>query len=119
MRGASPRMTNPANSSLPQRLQNLHQLAVDEFIAADQISGLERIVVAFDAADGAAGFTYHDLPGRHVPGLQVALPIAVEPASGDEGHVQRGRAEPAQASDLVLDRGHLQARQIMIAASEM
>jgi len=33
---------------LPQRLQNLHQFGVNEFIAADQVAGLERIVVAFN-----------------------------------------------------------------------
>jgi len=34
---------------LPQRLQNLHQFRVDEFIAADQIAGFQRVVVAFGA----------------------------------------------------------------------
>ena len=50
-----------ARRLLPQRLQNLHQLGVNEFIAADQVAGLERIVVALDAADGAAGFAHDDL----------------------------------------------------------
>jgi hypothetical protein len=36
-------------SLLPQQLQDLHQLGVDELIAADQIAGLERVVVAFDS----------------------------------------------------------------------
>ena len=94
--------------SLPQRLQNLHQLAVDELIAADHIAGLQRIVVAVDARDDAAGFADHDLAGRHVPWLQIAFPIAVEAAGGDEGHVERGGAEPAQARHLVLDLGHFQ-----------
>jgi hypothetical protein len=35
--------------SLPQRLENLHQFGVDEFIAADHVSRLERVVIAGDA----------------------------------------------------------------------
>ena len=54
-------------ASLPQRLQNLHQLGVHIFIAADHMAGLERVVVAFDAGDDAAGFADDDLSGRHVP----------------------------------------------------
>src|ERR1700676_4039606 len=93
---------------LPQRLGDLHQFGMDEFIAADQMAGLEQVVVALEAADGAAGFADDDLSGRQVPGLKVALPIAVEAAGGDERHVERGRAEPAQAGHLVLDFRHLQ-----------
>src|SRR5271170_6788510 len=58
-------------------------------------------------------------PGRHVPGLQVALPIAVEAADRDKGHVERGGAEAAQAGHAVLHFGHLGARQFMIAAPDM
>ena len=42
-------MTVGQRPSLPQRLQNLHQFGVDEFIAADHVAGLERVVVAVDA----------------------------------------------------------------------
>jgi hypothetical protein len=34
---------------LPERLENLHQFGVDEFVAADQVAGFQRVVVAFDA----------------------------------------------------------------------
>ena len=40
-------------------------------------------------------------------------------ARGDERHVERGGAEPAQARHLVLDGGHFQSRQIMVAAADM
>src|SRR3981081_55974 len=40
-------------------------------------------------------------PRGQVPRPQVALPIAVEAARGDESHVERGGAEPAQARHLV------------------
>src|ERR1700736_2915185 len=98
MRGSSPRMTVSFDERnlLPQRLQDLHQLGMDEFIAADHVAGLERVVVALNAADDAAGFAHDDLSGRHVPWLQVAFPIAVEAARRDESHIERGRAEPAQ-----------------------
>ena len=36
----------------------------------------------------AAGFADQDLAGCHVPGLQVAFPVAVEAAGGDEGQVE-------------------------------
>ena len=45
----------PVARLLPQRLQYLHQFGVDELIAADHAAGLERVVVALDAADDAAG----------------------------------------------------------------
>src|SRR5512138_50559 len=90
-----------------QRLQYLHQLAMHEFVAADDVASGQCVVVAVDAGDDAAGFAHHDLAGRDVPGAQVALPIAVEAARGDEGHVERGGAEAAEAGNLVLQRADL------------
>jgi hypothetical protein len=52
---------------LPQRLQDLHQLGVDEFVTADQVAGFEWIALTIDAADDAAGFAHDDCAGRHVP----------------------------------------------------
>ena len=43
------RVGDSRSPSLPQRLQNLHQLGVDEFVAADHVAGFQRVVVAFDA----------------------------------------------------------------------
>src|SRR5260370_38834026 len=112
--------TNCARLSLlPQRLQNLHQLGMDEFIAADHVAGLERVVVALNAADDAAGFAHDDLSGRHVPWLQVAFPIAVEAARRDESHIERGRAEPAQTPYPGLNFGQFGARQCEVAAAYM
>src|SRR5262245_7579089 len=93
-----------------RRLQQLHQLAVDELVAADLVAGRERIVLAVDTGDGAAGLAHHDLACGDVPGLQVALPKAVEAAGGDEGEVESGGAKAPQPSDLALDRGHLSTR---------
>src|ERR1700716_3087081 len=104
---SSPRMKVSFNQRnlLPQRLQDLHQFGMNEFIAADHIAGLEGGVFAPNAARGAAGFAHDDLSGRHVPWLQVAFPIAVEAARRDESHVERGRAEPAQTRYLGLNFG--------------
>src|SRR6185312_1124343 len=66
-----------------------------------------------------AGLAHQDLAGRHVPGREVALPKTVKPAGGDEGYVERGRAEAAEAGDLVLQRGHLLERELMVAAADM
>ena len=42
-------MTVRLRQLLPQRLQDLHQFGVDEFVAADHAAGLERVVIAGDA----------------------------------------------------------------------
>src|SRR6266481_6107967 len=109
------RSTKPTS----QRFQNLHQLGMHVFIAADHAAGLERVVVARDAAEDAAGLANDDLPCSQVPRLQVAFPIAVEAAGGDESHVERGRAEPAQARYSRLNFAQLGARQFEVAASDM
>src|ERR1700759_5421832 len=105
--------------SLPLGLENLHELAVDIVIAADDMAGLQGIIIALNAGDDAAGFADHELPGGDVPRLQIALPVAVEPAGGDEGHVERRGAEPAQARDAFLKLGHLGPELVVIAAADM
>ena len=57
--------------------------------------------------------------GRDVPGRDIALPVAVEPAGRDEGEVERRRAEPPQPRDLVLDGAEFAQAQLQIAAAEM
>src|SRR5215472_5562131 len=102
-----------------ERLENLHQLGVYVLVAADDIAAAQRIVVAFDARYHAAGLAHQNLSGRDVPGREVAFPITVEPAGGDEGQVERGGTEAAEAGDLVLQRGHLLQREFVIAATDM
>ncbi len=103
----------------PSGLSMLHQLPVHVLIPAQHVPGLQRVVLALDVRNGPAGFAHHDLPGGDVPGLQVAFPVAVEAAGGDEGEVEGGGAEAAEAGDLVLHRGHFLQRQLMIAAADM
>ena len=76
-------------------------------------------VAAVEVGDEAAGLAHQDHAGRDVPGREAALPVAVEPAGRDAGEIERGRAEPAQARDLVLDGAELAQAQLQIAAAEM
>ena len=51
------------------------------------------VIAAVEVGDKAAGLAHQDDARRHIPGLKVALPVAVEPAGGDPGEVERGGAE--------------------------
>src|SRR3569623_3002290 len=104
---------------LAQRRENFHQFALDGLVAADDIAGRKRGVAALDAANGAARFAHHDDAGREIPRLEVTFPIAVEAARGDARHVERSRADAAQARDTRLQYGHLTARQLMVAAPDV
>ncbi len=60
------------------------------------------------------------LSGSSSPAMPLTMPPASrEAAGGDEGHVERGGAKPSKPRDLVLDFGHFQPRQIMVAAADM
>jgi len=63
-------------------------------------AGLERIVAAIAIGHVAPGLAYQDEARRHVPGFEVAFPIAIEPAGGDPGQIERGGAEAAQPGGL-------------------
>src|SRR3954451_16246976 len=106
-------------SLLGHWLEHFQELGMDEFVAADHIAGLERIVIPGNAAEDASGLAHDDLARGDVPGLQVAFPIAIETARADESHIQRGCAEPPQASDVGLNFDHLGAREFEVAASHM
>src|SRR6185312_894827 len=81
--------------------------------------GRQRIIVTVEAGNRAAGLADQNLACGNIPGREVALPEAVKAARGDEGEVERSRAEPAQACDLCLDRLHLGAEQRMVTASDV
>src|ERR1700712_3378589 len=107
------------SNSFRERLENLHQFRMNELVAADHVAGLEGIIVTSNAADSAAGFAHDDLSRCEVPRLQIAFPIAVETARGDKGHIERGRAEPAQTRHPGLKFAHLEPRQVEVAAAHM
>src|SRR5262249_61082437 len=90
--GAAPLMCNfayrlrrlLARTLLRRCLQYLQQLVMDIFVAADDVSGGERIVTALDARYRAAGLAHQDLAGGDIPGRQAALTETVE-AARDHG----------------------------------
>ena len=55
--------------------------------------------------------------GGHVPGREVALPVAVEPTGRDPGEIERGGAEAAQARDLALHSGGFLRAERNVAAA--
>ena len=91
--------------ALPASLQHAQQLAVHGLVAGDDVAAGEHGVAAVEIGDEAAGLAHQDDAGRHVPGREAALPVGVEAAGRDPGEIERGRAEAAQARDLVLHGG--------------
>src|SRR5215217_9776710 len=79
------------------------QFALYRLVAGNDMLLGEHGVGAVDVGHEAAGLAQDDDAGRDVPRRDIPFPIAVKPASCDEGHVERRRAEPAQPRNLVLD----------------
>src|SRR5262245_46546939 len=94
--GSSPR------SCAPDQAQ---KLAMNCLIADDDMTFAEDVLAAVEVRGEAASLAYHENTGRHVPGTKVALPKAIEAASGDPGEIEGGGAEATQARDLVLNGG--------------
>ena len=57
--------------------------------ASDDIAGLEKVVTAGQVGDRAAGLCHQQRARGKVPGRQVQLPEAIQPARGDVGEVER------------------------------
>ena len=105
--------------ALAGRFKHAQHLFLDGLVAGDDVALGEHVVAAVAIGDEAAGLAHQDEPGRDVPGLDIALPIAVEPAGGDPGEIERGGAEAAQAGDLLLHGAGFLARQREVAAADM
>ena len=71
-------------------------------IGGDDVAGVERTAIAVAVGDEATRFTQQNDAGGEVPGGEIALPHAVEPAGRDIGHFERGRAQMPQADNLAL-----------------
>src|SRR5262249_51157398 len=65
------------------------------------------IAIALDPADAAPGLADEEHTGCNVPGLAVELPETVLPAGSYVGQIERTRAQPAQAANLVGNTVHL------------
>src|SRR5215471_12423619 len=79
-------------------LEKLQQFPLDGFVASHHAALVEYPVLAIGIAHECASFAQHHNPRGKVPGLQIALPEAIESASSSPGKVERGRAEPPHAS---------------------
>ena len=67
------------------------------FVGGDDLAAVQAIGAAGEIADDAARLAHQHDARRHVPEIDVALPIAVEAAGRRPGEVQRGGAEAAHA----------------------
>src|SRR5690606_34239491 len=85
------------------RLQPIQQQRVQIEVRGADRARAQDVFATLDVGDLAARLGDQEQAGRQVPGLEVPLPIAVETASGDEGQVQRRRAEAADSGDALAD----------------
>src|SRR5690606_20484445 len=86
------------------RLDDLEQLALDVFVAGDDLAVPDGAGGARIVGDDAAGLADQQVARGHVPRLQPGFPVAVEAAGGEPGEVGGGRAGAADTGD---GRGHL------------
>ena len=71
---------------------------------ADQLRVLDADVPAREVGDEPAGFADQEHARGDVPGREMLLPEAVEPAGGHVGQVERGRAGPADTAGRAAPR---------------
>src|SRR5687767_14564348 len=78
----------------PSAVDDVQHEVVDPAVGGDHAAGARAEQVAADRADPAAGLGDDQRAGRHVPGLDLRFPVAVEPAGPDVAHVERRGTEP-------------------------
>ncbi len=74
------------------RLEKLEQMPVDRLVAGDDAALVQHAILAVGVAHIAACLAQDDDAGGEVPGPQIALPEAVEPAGRGPGQVERSGA---------------------------
>src|SRR5216684_701559 len=72
---------------------------MNEFVAAADRAGLQKILLAVGAADIAARLADQEGAGGDVPGMEAALPERVEAAGRDVGEIDRGAAHAPDIDD--------------------
>ena len=75
--------------------------------AGDHPSVGQVEVAAVVGADLTAGLFHQHHTGHQVPGGQASLPVAVDPAGGDEGQIHGGGTRPAHPVAAVGEPGEL------------
>src|SRR6478752_7399539 len=66
-------------------------------VAGHDLAAVAAEGPAGPVADAAAGLLDEERAGAHVPGLELQLPVAVEPAGGGHAQIQRGGAGATHA----------------------
>src|SRR5688572_9188401 len=81
--------------STPAELgDHLQHQVVNQSVAREHASGARSEGLTRNRGDAPTGFLDNEAPGRHVPRLNLRLPIAIEPSRGDVTEVERRRPEP-------------------------
>ena len=75
--------------------------------------------MAVAIGDKAAGLAHDKQARRDIPRRQIALPVAIEPAGGDPGEIERGGAVAAQAGEILLRDENFGPRARQVAAAVM
>src|SRR5262249_26203187 len=81
-----------------------NQLFLDHFIPRSDVPFSEKVLAAVTIGNKSTGFSNHDQARRHIPWVEVALPIAVDPPSRDPGKIESGCTKSAQAGNMFLHR---------------
>ena len=87
-----PLIASPFRSA---RVQDLDDGPVKAPVRGHDARGGQRERASLEVRDPAARFRDQEGPRRHVPGLELELPEAVEPAAGDIGQIEGRGAAPA------------------------
>src|ERR1051326_3233634 len=98
---SSCRWTAAADSLFDQSGERQMQTVV----GGEYVTRLHHLLAAGEVGDEAASLAHQQHPRRDVPGGKAELPKAVEPAGGDIGEIERGRAEPPHAAGRRQHRG--------------
>src|ERR1700687_3838546 len=115
----APSRNDELGSSLCRLFQHAQDFFLDGLVAGDDMAFGEHVVAPVAIGNEPAGLAHQDQPGRHVPGLDVALPIAVEPSGRNPGQIEGGGAKAAQARDMLLHGAGFPARQRDVAAADV
>src|SRR5262249_1732122 len=79
------------------------QLMVHRVVPGNDRARAEHRVTAGEVAHKSTGFAHKQDPGCHVPGREIAFPIAVDAAGRDPGQIERRRTKAAKSRHLVLN----------------
>src|SRR5262249_20775239 len=88
-------------------------------IARDDVLCAENIITAITIGYEPASLAHQDYAGRHVPRIDVALPVAVEPPCRDPRQIEGGRAKTAQTGNMFLHGTGFFPRHADVAAAVM